>query len=353
MRRKRKVISDQVKPDKLKRQDLIKVLDLLKYGLSTKEIVEQTTHYLFMGDKIATYNDMICIVASFNTGFFGSVRSGEFYKLLSKVSDDYINLILQEGQFVINAGRSSFGLAYMEPGKIHEMVGSLDHDDLEWENLSKEMKEGLVICAFSASKDMTSPVYTGVYVDGNDILSTDRYRISWCRIKDSGASFLIPASSAICLLHYDLDYYSVTDSWIHFKGKDLIFSSRLLAEEFPKKTKTFFPGKLTGGFHLPDGFDGALDKACVLLEQDFDLDKQVEIEIKKEGILICQVEKEGLGWFKEEFELGDSFEYEDLKLITNPIFLREILRYKPEIIPVDENRLLFTSDNFSHLVSLK
>ncbi|MBU0777731.1 hypothetical protein KKF82_05695, partial [Patescibacteria group bacterium] len=132
---------------KFDRQELLDILDKLKPGLSSRDIVEQTTHYLFMEDRIAAYNDKLCLVAECLIGFTGSVRAEEFYKLLAKSLVKEISLDLEEEQLKIKAGKTSFGLAYTEEGRIHEKVRSLEQDSLKWKPLSKELKEAMVLCS--------------------------------------------------------------------------------------------------------------------------------------------------------------------------------------------------------------
>ncbi|MBU0847212.1 hypothetical protein KKH23_08530, partial [Patescibacteria group bacterium] len=139
------------------RQELLNILDSLKPGLFSKGITEQTTHYLFMEDRIATYNDELCLMVEYPIGFKGSVRAEEFYKLLAKSSAEKVSLDLKEEQLMVKAGKTSFGLAYTEEGQVHEKVRSLEQDSLKWKPLSKELKEAMVLCSFSASKDMTKP----------------------------------------------------------------------------------------------------------------------------------------------------------------------------------------------------
>lgn len=338
--------------ESINKKDLLNVLDLLKPGLSGgKSIMEQTTHYLFMKDRIATYNEDVCLVVPFPIRFSGSVKEDEFYKLISKVSADKIQLTLEENQIIMKAGKSSFGLAYEQPGEIHEMIDSLEHDKLKWIPLPEGAKDAIVLCSFSASKDMTKPSLAGVFINDNDILSSDAHRISWSKLeKGLEESFLIPASSAVHLMDYGLDKFYLSESWVHFKGKDLFFSIRRLEEEFPdNKVKEFFPKRTKEGFGLPKELAGILDKALVLLQEDLLLKKQVSLTFEDKEIL-CEVEKQDLGWFKEKIAMENDVEKMEIKV--NPVFLKEILKHTTKIVPVDKGRLLFTSGNFRHLIAL-
>ena len=343
--------SIQIDKSKFDRQELIAVLDKLKPALATKAIVEQTTHYLFMKDRIATYNDEMCCAEKYPIGFSGSVKAEEFYKLLSKSSAKKVDLDLQEGQVKVRVGSSSFGLAYMEEGEAHKKVSSLGHDELKWRPLPEDLKNGLILCSFSASKDMTRPALTGVYVSGDNVLSSDNYRISWYRLHDElRRKFLLPASSVVHLVNYDVNEYCLTDSWMHFREGDFVFSTRLLSEEFPEKAKEFFPEEVGECFELPQEMGNTLDKALVLLQDDFLLDKEVSITFSQNEV-VCDVKKKDVGWLTEKTEM-EAGPKEDVSIKVNPIFLKEILKKTTKLSVISEDKILFMSDNFKHLIAL-
>lgn len=340
------------KKGKIKVKDLLEILDILKPGLSSGGLQEEADHYLFMGDKVATFNGSICVVADFSIGFEGSVKALEFYKLLSGVAEKKLEIRLEKGQLMAGKKKSSFGLSYCEPGKSHEIVKSLYKKDLNWRPLNEEVKRAIGLCAFSSSKDMTKPALAGVFVGGGDVMSSDNYRISWFQFEEGGIkrSFLIPAQAAAYLIQYDLKEYALEESWVHFRGNEVYYGSRLLDNEFPQKAKEFFPEKDLEGFEVPEALSAALDKAMILLQEDPLLDKEVNLSFRRDSIL-CESNKKGVGWVEEEVPLKGGPE-EDIKLSVNPVFLKEILKYTTQVIPVDENRLMFLSGNFRHLIAL-
>lgn len=351
---KRESLNVETESKSIKKEDLLRALDRVKLGLSAKGMVEtEFEQYLFMGDRIATCGEDVCIVVPFPIGFSCSVRANELYKLISGFTSDEILLEQKKGELTARSGKdSSFGLAYSEPGASHEMVKSLNHDGLKWKKLPKEVRDAIVLCSFSASKDLSKPELTGVHVRGKDVLSSDNYRISWYQLEKTKMEkeFLVPASGAVHLADYDLSHYSLTESWIHFKGEDVFFSIRLLGGEFPQKAMGFFPEKTKRGFELPKELNGILDKALVLLQDDSLLNKQVKLVFGEKEIS-CRVDKQDVGWFFESIPLKKGIK-EKMEVEVNPIFLKEILKRSTEVVLVDENRMMFLSDNFKHLIAL-
>ena len=356
----RKSIDIEVQPKQEKegkKTNLLKVLASLKPGLSSKAIVEQTDHYLFFEDKISTYNEMICISCPFDIGFSGSVKAIEFYKLLASISSEEISLELEKGQIVVETKSSSFGMAYSDSGPIHDLVKAVIFKDLSWRTLPKGLKQAIVLCSFSASKNMTTPYLTGVCVKGQDVMSSDDYRVSWYELeKGLRRAFLIPASSAVCLREYEFEEYCLETGWMYFKDKDgLVFGARLLGEEFPaEKAKSIFPQKEREGFALPKELKKAVDKTAVLMQSDPVLDRKLTLTFFKEGKknrVKAEAKKKEVGWFSEIFDMEEGPEKE-FSITINPVFLEEILNYAVILCPVSETHVLFLSDNFKHFVSL-
>ena len=50
---------------KIDRKELRNILAAIKPGLGKKEFVNQTCHFMFFPDKIATFNERICIMHPF------------------------------------------------------------------------------------------------------------------------------------------------------------------------------------------------------------------------------------------------------------------------------------------------
>ena len=335
------------------KEQLVKALDRLSPGLLHKSLIPQMSHYLFMKDRIATYNENISVEVPFDIGFSGSVPAEEFYKLLNKVPSKDIQLSLEGEQIVVKAGSSSFGLAYTQPEAIHQQVEQLEEARTNWLELTGEAKQAMVLCSFSTSRDSSKPALRGVLVGNNEVLSSDNYRISWYQLKEGQIRrlFLPVASSLVHLIKYDVKEYCLVHSWIHFRGEGIVFSSRLLEEEFPQKAKEFFPkeDEIGEGFELPKTLLDLLDKALVLLIDDFLLDKKVTLTFQEDEIL-CEASKPNLGWFRESVPLKNGPK-ESVVIEANPIFLKEVAKHATKVF-ILENKLLFISGNFKHLISL-
>jgi hypothetical protein len=70
----------------MKKTDLIKALEAVKPGLANKEMIEQSTSFAFMEDRVVTYNDEISISHPLKgIPIVGAIKADELYAFLSKV----------------------------------------------------------------------------------------------------------------------------------------------------------------------------------------------------------------------------------------------------------------------------
>ena len=332
---------------KIDRQELLKALSALRPGLAKKDIVEQATHFVFIKDKIITYNDQICIMYPFDTGFECSVKADEFYKILSSMTDAEVELISEENKLILNSGSVKSGFTASTDRYVIELVEQMDIPG-EWIRLPGDFIEGLSFCIFSVSKDVSRRILSCINVSGDQIVSSDDNRISqYTMASPVEDSLLIQGSAVLELIKFEIKEYARGQSWIYFKTEDgVVFASRVIEGEYPDASE-FFDFEFTR-FRLPDNLKQAVEMVSIFAEGDFDIDKKIEV-IVKDGKIKCKGEKE-IGWAETEADIKLKSE-EAIKFAINPIFFSQILDHTTTIC-CGKDRAMFTTKNFKHLLSL-
>ncbi len=331
-------------------EEIKKILIAVKPGLAKRDIIEQATHFAFTGKEVITYNDSICISQPFETDFFCSVPASQLFKILDSLSSR--NVVLQlnkKKKMEVKASGIRASVATQSGEEILDYVGKLELDDnKKYKLLPVDFVEGLTLCMFSASRDMTVPELTGVYIDNNVIMSTDDLRIS--RYELSGnvkKSFNIPASSVQELIKLPIGRFCVSDSWAYFKTKDgVVFCARLIAGDFPSVSGLFdFKGtKLT----LPEKLSWAIDTAMIMGQGEVEVDKLISVRVEGKFIY-CKGENE-LGWLEAKVKFDPS-KKRDISFSINPNFFLKILSHTRSM-KYGADRALFQTENFSHLLRL-
>jgi DNA polymerase III sliding clamp (beta) subunit (PCNA family) len=258
---------------KINREEFTKALAAVRPGLAKKDIIEQATHFIFTGNEVTTYNDYICISYPLKTDFRCTVDADKLYKVLAGMEAKQIDVEVKKDEFLISTKKTKSGLASFKEGKILEyIVGlGLKEKDKKWKPLPSNFIEGMYLCMFSASTDMTHGALTCVYLKGENIFASDDLRISWFTMDGTvDKKMFIPVQSAVELVKFPVVEYAVSTiegvtSWIHFRTKDhVMFSTRTMAGEYPSVEEHFeIEGKkLT----LPKELKGAVKYVSVLAD---------------------------------------------------------------------------------------
>lgn len=329
---------------KIKKANLLAALKAVKPGVSDKEVIQDSNHFIFDEDKIRSYNDQIAIHKIFKTGLCGAVKASEFYSLIDKITVDEMEIFQESGQFKIEAGNLEAAINIQE----QHAVPLINVKGLKgWMDLPGNFSDAIEFCTFSASKDMTKPVLTCLFIIDNKVYSSDRFRVTRFKLDDNvGESFLLKESSAKILKSYNPTHYLPKNDWIHFKNKDdVYFSSRVTLGEYPDLDQYF----VTRGtrINLPDDLKSIIDRVQIMTNSDFKQDLNIKIEIIK-GKITCKGEGD-LGYVKESTKT--SYDGKDITFKIHPIFLKDILETLNELI-VTQNSLLFKGDGFDHIISL-
>jgi DNA polymerase III sliding clamp (beta) subunit (PCNA family) len=346
-RRSTKAAKPEAESTKLNRQSFIDALSKVKPGLANKEIVEQSTHFIFDNDKVWTYNDQITIMQNFQSGLKGAVKADNFFKLLNKIPDEEISMSSEEGKIKISGKKIKANIK-IDPDIKIQPIPVAGINDKRWEDLPENFGEAIAFSAFSASRNMIRPELTCLYVTGEYVIGCDTFRGTKYKLKsEMKQTFLLPATAAIDLAKYN-PYKVLVDEagWLHFVNREsTTFSCRTYDIEYPEQIWKFF--EVEGEeIILPEGFIDAVSRAEVLLTADFDLDRIVTLAIGDNQV-ICSSEG-NYGDFEETADI--KYDGEKLEIKVHPILLGEILKHLATVIVGD--RLLFKGENFDHGICL-
>lgn len=327
---------------KIDRTDLLKALEHVKPGLAGKEVIEQTTSFAFLDDKIVTYNDEIAVTYPIQTGITGAVSANELYKLLKQT---------RKKQIEIKVGNELQIMGEYKAGIAFESDVSLPIDEIEqaddWKELPSDFTNAINFCLFTVSKDMNRPVFACVHATENYIEACDNFRYTRKYMEDDvDDSFLVLGNVARDLIKYNVKWYTKAGSWLHFKTEeDAVFSCRTYGEEYPDLSEQLdFEGtKIT----LPDASSEIVEKARIFKSGDQETDDKVQVTID-DGRLVIASESSS-GWFKQSAVL--EYEGDRLTFTIVPRFFLELLKLTHDI-EVGDSVIKFEGDDFDHVVQM-
>jgi DNA polymerase III sliding clamp (beta) subunit (PCNA family) len=334
---------------KIKTDLLKEILLKVKPGLASKGIVEQATHFIFTGEEVLTYNDRISISYPLKTDFGDcSVPAEVLYNIVKDLKGKETEIVLEKDQLLLKSGKTKVGINVSMDDSIMSLVDAMSlPDDDSWNPLTQEFIDGLKLCIFSASTDVSVQYLTCISVEGNRLVSGDELRISEFVMKNKlPDKFLIPAKAAIELVKFDIIEYGIKLPWIFFGTDDgILFSSKTVESDYPDVSEFF---DVDGpSVVIPDGLNDSVRVVSPMSDGEFDVDKQVEISIEK-GIVKCR--SEGMsGWAEDAFDLGQ--DVSGIRFRVNPIFFLQVLDKETTMIH-GTGRIVLSSGQFRHVVSL-
>ena len=334
------------------RKELLSILQLVKPGLATKEIIEQSTSFIFSKEQVIAYNDEISVSHPIKgIDLEGAVQAKELFALLNKLKDDTIELESTDTELIIKGKKAKAGIKLEIKTNVEETLKALGTPK-KWHPVPATLLEAIDFCLFSVGHDMTKAMLTCIYCGGSDIISSDGFRITIYNL-DKGkieTPVNLPGIAAAALKNYNPTEYSETAGWIHFRTKDeVVFSCRTMSGAYPvDKIKGFAENTKGEKAKLPEGLAEALERAGIFSAgQDIKASTDDRIKITlDDGVLTVRGEGQA-GWFEESNRVrykGELLEFE-----VSPAHLLAILTHTDEVI-IGENMLRFEGKNFVHLV---
>lgn len=337
---------------KINKSELQEALEKVKPGLATKELIEQSTSFAFLGDRVVTYNDEISISypVSGLKNMQGAIKAKALYEFLARTKSDEIHVSQEENQIIITAGQSKAGLLFEQ--EIHmpiEEVGEIG----KWKKLPKDFLDALKLCYPCCSSDMTRPVLTCLHINGNKVEASDSYQIIQYELKKKtpGKAFLIPATTARELCKYDVKEIALGDGWAHFRADDgTQFSCRTVEGAFPGVQK--FLDDIKGiEFTFPENTLDALNRAAVFAKKE--LEKGIPtVTVKADkGEMILSSRNE-YGWFEEKLKVKGKKDKKACFTFTIGIEFLASLFSRLKTCTISQDRIGFGGEGWRHVIAI-
>jgi hypothetical protein len=163
----------------MKRQELTKVLELVKSAVTDQPIVPIFASFVFNKNSVYGFNDILAIIGPCKTQTVFATGASTLFGFLKNSRATEINFTLSDDEVLIKAGKTKITLPCNHPD---EFVFSEPDDSWDVKlNVSPILIEGIKICLITASDDFSLPALMGVsiIIDENiNIYSCDGDAIS-------------------------------------------------------------------------------------------------------------------------------------------------------------------------------
>ncbi len=335
----------------MNRLELLAALKAVIPGVAKGEtLLAGADSFVFAPGLIQSYNDTLSVTFPLDTGVEGTVKAAEIVKVLEKMSGTDVKLEVVESFMEITDGVTALSMRLIEAA-TPDLIAGLVFEDLDWQALPGDFVQALILCLPSVSRNVIHGAMTGIRVENTDVLSSDNFRATWVVLKEGMTPFTIPGTAVADLLKIPgLEQYATTDAWAHFmSGDGAVFSSRLIASEFPGEAlKKMFPEVGEDSYNLPDGLKGALERAGVLAYTQDDGVDFITLSAN-EDFLTIKGERQ-YGSIKEKIKIKDGEWPNGMMVNIRPEYMLDIMA-KTRRFQMVGNLVYFHGGGFKHIIA--
>lgn len=333
---------------KIIRKELIEILEKIKPGLANKEIVESYIYFIFLNNKITTYNEHIAITHPLSIDFVGNVQSMEFYSLLKHIKKEEVQIEKKENVLQISSGHTKAGISLQTdiPPIVLDILKKL-HSKKQWILLPKNFVDAVSICSPSVGKDVTRIEFTAIHIKKNIMETCDNYQFTRFKLSENfNTEILIPADSLKYITKINPNKYNISDGWIHFINKEqATYSCRLLSDMKYPDLSNLLVNK-GQEIELPYDLASVLERTLVFADSDNIF--EVNICLQNKWLLVKG--KSSTGWIEDKLRLN--YTGKPINFTVNPELLIKMVN-KSIKVKLSKSSLEFKTPNFIHCCSIQ
>lgn len=334
---------------RVKKTELLDALRAIKPAIASKEIIDQSTHFVFQKGEVRSYDDRVSINSEFDyDGPSFAIKADEFLKLVSSLTSEEIELNLGDNnKLKLKCGKTKATLNIDHEVKLPDIDLPQDND---WIDLPSDFVSSLKFSLFSVGKNASKPALTCICIENDTIWSSDNDRLTKTQMESAISEpngMLIPGEAAKKLIPYAPNGYCIHKNWIHFINDfNVIFSCRRVNVEYPDLEHFL---KIKGStVKLPETIIHSIERASIMSFGDFETDRFITVTAGGKKLLIKG--KGPLGSIEETLKVkfDDEFAFN-----IHPQHFVEILQLMNELTVSEKgNSILFKGLKFSHVISL-
>lgn len=332
---------------KVAREDFLGILEQMQPGLSPREIVQQSSCFVFADGRITTFNEEVaCQAASgLPDNFKGAVQAGSLTEILRKLPDEYINLSMTKSKMIVMGRNRKTGIT-ME----REILLPIDSVEApkKWIRLHEDFTDAITIVQECASRDQSAFTFTCIHIHPDFMEACDNLQLTRYALETGVPKpFLVRRDSLKHVPSFQFTKFSLSENWMHFKSKKgLVMSCRRYSEKFEdlssllksKGTPTVLPKAL-----------GEAAQRCEIFSKENSDDNVLNVELRP-GLL--RIRGEGATGFHME---AKKLKYDGkvMKFRIAPKLLVELLKRHTDCTISKKHRLLVDGGKFKYVVCLE
>jgi len=234
------------------REELLRKLEAVSPGLAIKEIIEQSSCFVFNAGRVITFNDEIACSIECDVGFEGAVAAKALLELLAKLAEKEIDISAKDGTEVLIKGKGRRAGITME-AEITLPVAAVEIPS-KWTDLDPEFADAVGMVQHCASKDNNTFHLTCIHITPEHVEACDNFQIARYPVNTGlTKECLVKRDSLKHVTGLGMTEVSETKAWLHYRNPTgLVLSVRRELHDFEdldpilnmEGTRTTLPGGL-------------------------------------------------------------------------------------------------------------
>ena len=333
------------------RMSLLNTLESVYPGLSKREMVEQSSCFVFKDGRVTTFNDEIACSHETELQFEGAVQAEPLLAILRKLGEEVINVEIESGEFRYRGKRRRGGVR-ME-AEILLPVDSVDiPKEEQWKHLPPEFSTGVSFVEKCCGKDEQSFSVTCVHIYPKWVEAYDNLQVARYNMRTGVKEAILVRQNSIKHIHaLGMTEICETGAWLHFRNPaGLVLSCRRSTRNeldpgslLDVSKLLDFSGTPTA---LPKGLADAADKAEVFSTENSD-GNVVRVQLKTGKLKISG--RGNSGWYEELKDV--KYKGDPLDFLIDPKLLAEITSQHNDC-EITEDRLKVDGKRFVYVTCL-
>jgi len=336
----------------VKRDDLLKCLAYVEPGLSSKDVIEQSSSYVLRRGRLHTFNDNVSCSVKLPDGMRTlecAIPSAEFRNLLSKLTDDELDVSMggkdgAEDQLLLRMKQTR------RAGIRVQLSITSPVDEIEmpknWVSVPNGFAEAVETVGQVAGTGESLFTLCCIHITPKGIEACDNFQAIRYRLPTGlSGSVLVRKDDLTKIAKLDLEEWSLSDSWLHVRNSSgLQASCRRWDQDYMKLGPLLNVDGQEGV--LPKGLEDAIQKAEVFASSKDNL-TGLTINLNSSRLLL---RAEGsVGWYEERQRV--EYHGEPVSFRTAPRLLKEVCRRASRCV-IGETKLKVFGENYVYISCL-
>jgi hypothetical protein len=252
------------------REELLKQLESVSPGLSPREIIEQSSCFVFQKGRVVTFNDEVACWTKTAVPQTGAVQSKLLLGILRKMPDESIDVGISDGKFIIKGKKRMARIPIEE--KITLPFKAVE-DPKEWKKLPPDFLDAINLVHRCGGPDQQK-MEKYVHLHPQRIEACMEHQVGCFKTQlPLAKAVLVHRDSVKHVVGLGMTQFGITKNWLHFRNPTgLVMCCRRWVEEddYPDTSKALSVQgvKIT----LPKGLAAAAERASVFSAENPDDD---------------------------------------------------------------------------------